>query len=217
MPLPKLLQLLLRLARAVPQQFIPLPDESSSAPRDLFYAEAARQGNEARVLDLGTRRWHDQIATHSFHLFREVQRANYVMADKTAGQDVDVLVDLHELPGDWNDRFNAVIAIAVFEHLERPWIAAREIARVLAPGGFCYVATHHTYPLHAFPSDFFRFSKEALALLFSDAGLEIEAVAYEHRAQIFAPLAVIPFGLRKAWNRGFPSYLVVHLLARRRA
>jgi 2-polyprenyl-3-methyl-5-hydroxy-6-metoxy-1,4-benzoquinol methylase len=44
--------------------------------------------------------------------------------------------------------FDALVAVAVFEHLERPWIAAKEVARVLKPGGFAYVSTHQTFPLH---------------------------------------------------------------------
>jgi SAM-dependent methyltransferase len=87
-----------------------------------------------------------------------------------------VTADLHVLPQDWARRFDALVAVAVFEHLERPWIAAKEVARVLKPAGWCYISTHQTFPLHGYPSDFFRFSKEALALIFCDADLHVEEV-----------------------------------------
>jgi SAM-dependent methyltransferase len=147
------------------------------------------------------------------HLFPQVPRSNYLMADVEAGADVDVVADLHALPQDWANRFNALVAVAVFEHLERPWIAAKEVARVLAPGGFCYVSTHQTFPLHGYPSDFFRFSKEALALIFRDAGLQVTEVAYEHRAKITAPNEFIALSYQDEWNASFPSYMVVNLLA----
>jgi hypothetical protein len=42
-----------------------------------------------------------------------------------------------------------------------------------APGGICYIETHQTFPFHRYPQDYFQFSKEALTLIFADAGLEV--------------------------------------------
>lgn len=211
----KLFLYLLRLPVAALKFFIPLQDESSSTPRDQFYDAASRLRTGSRVLDVGTKQSREGFPTHSFHLFPGISRENYVMIDIADGLDVDQIEDLHVLPSEWGNRFDAVIAIAVFEHLERPWVAAQEVSRVLAPGGFCYIATHQTYPLHGYPSDYFRFSKEALTLILEDAGLSVLSVAYEHRALIIPPTSIQPFGLRKGWNRDQSSYLVVHLFARK--
>ena len=196
------------------------PDISDPAPRDDFFAWAATLGPDAAVLEIGTRRSVTGVPTHHQAMFPRVRRTGYVMADVEAGEDVDCVADLHALPADWSGRFDAVVAIAVFEHLERPWIAAAEIRRILKPGGRCYVATHQTFPLHGYPSDFFRFSREALTLLVSDAGLEVLDVAYMHRTWIHLPRPLVPKGrfswfYNRAWNRLLPSYLVVHLQARR--
>jgi hypothetical protein len=75
---------------------------------------------------------------------------------------------------------------------------------------------HQTFPLHGYPSDFFRFSKEALALIFKDAGLHVAEVGYEHRAKITAPNEFIPLSYQDEWNASFPSYMVVNLLAAKR-
>ena len=198
------------------------PDVSSPVPRDAFLAWAAMLGTEAAVLEVGTLQSVPGRSTHLRSAFPHVPRANYLMADVAEGADVDCLADLHALPADWTGRFDACVAIAVFEHLERPWIAAREIARVLKPGGRCYIATHQTYPLHGYPSDFFRFSKDALALLFADAGLHVAEAGYEHRTWIRLPTALVPRWYLKrsyveAWNKLQPSYLIVHLMAEKPA
>lgn len=189
------------------------PDISSTAPRDRFDAFARALGADARVLEVGTKRAAEKRSTQSHWKFPNVPRENYVMADISLGTDVDVIADLHALPEDWTGRFNAFVAIAVFEHLERPWIAAKEVERILAPGGACFIATHQTYPLHGFPSDFFRFSKEALSLVFEDAGLRVVETAYRHRCTIQPPTEIVPRDMIESWNRSFPSYINVHLMA----
>lgn len=197
----------------VPIEPIKLDDHSSSVPRDLFIAMARDLGSESRVLEVGTKQAVPGISTHSQASFPNVSRSNYVMIDVLPGPDVDIVANLHALPSEWDGTFQAFLAGAVFEHLERPWIAAREVARVLDEGGFCYIATHQTFPLHGYPSDFFRFSKEALSLIVEDAGLRVIECAYEHRARILMPEALLPGPYQDQWNADWPSYIVVHLLA----
>jgi SAM-dependent methyltransferase len=191
--------------------FIEAPDITSAAPRDRFLLLARSFGPAASVLEIGTKQAVEGRSTHSKHAFPNVARENYVMADVAPGHDVDIVADLHALPSAWTNNFDAFVANAVFEHLERPWVAAKEVVRVLAPGGLCYVSTHQTFPLHGYPFDYFRFSKEALSLVFADAGLRVIDAAYEHRAQIVAPVAVVPASFHEEWNATWPSYLCVHL------
>ncbi len=192
-------------------------DLSSAAPRERFFAAARLLDASANVLEVGTKQAMVGVPTHLQSVFPNVLRNNYIMGDVLPGADVDVVADLHSLPIDWEGRFNAFVANAVFEHLERPWLAAKEVFRVLAPGGFCYVATHQTFPLHGHPSDFFRFSKEALSLLFTDAGMTVLDVAYEHRALIVPPVSIVPTRAVKSWNAIWPSYICVHLFAEKAA
>lgn len=193
------------------------PDLSSSAPTDGFLAAAQSLGADARVLEIGTKQAVSGSATHWFHLFPRVARPNYVMADIKTGADVDVVADLHRLPSEWTGRFDAVVANAVFEHLERPWIAAGEVARVLAPGGICHIGTHQTFPIHGYPSDFFRFSTEALALIVRDAGLTVRACHYGNRTSIVPPAHVVPPDYVEQWNATWPSYMAVSLFGQKTA
>lgn len=154
-----------------------------------------------RVLELGTRRWRADLPTH--HLDWVPQPACYVMSDVAEGPDVDVVADAHDLAPFTDDGFNAIIAVSVWEHLARPWIAARAVARVLAPGGLLYVATHQTFPIHGYPDDYFRFSTAALATLFEDAGLATLAEGYGYPCEIVPPPEV------ERWNREAPAFLNV--------
>lgn len=159
------------------------------------------------VLELGTKRWDAALATH--HLEWAPHCSTYVMSDVEDGTDVDVVADAHVLAPFGDQGFDAVVAVSVWEHLARPWIAAQALARVLRPGGIAYVATHQTFPLHGYPSDYWRFSTEGLAVLFTDAGLETVAVGYGY------PCEIIPGPDVHRWNRRAPAFLNVNGIWRR--
>ncbi len=191
------------------------PDISSSGPRDRFLEFSASLDSNARVLEVGTKQGVEGVPTHSQSYFPNVSRQNYTMSDISSGLDVDAVADLHALPLEWTEHFDCFVAKSVFEHLERPWIAAKEIARVLKQGGGCYVHTHQTFPIHGWPSDYFRFSDAALKLIFEDAGMYVIDVAYEHRAKIIPPEIIVPQSIVENWNADWPSYILVHIFAKK--
>ena len=162
-----------------------------------------------RVLEAGTLQSVPGRSTHSKSHFTEVEDENYVRIDIAAGPDVDVVADLHRLPAEWTNSFDCFIANAVWEHLERPWIAAQEVARILRPGGLFLIATHQCFPIHGYPSDFFRFSRNALRLIFEDAGLIVSAADYRHRSAIVPPADIVPKEHLAGWNDTFPSFILV--------
>jgi SAM-dependent methyltransferase len=182
---------------------------------DLWFWQNVAQANCQRVLEVGTLQAVPGRSTHSMASFPTVERANYVLMDVAPGADVDVVGNVHALPQEWSGRFDAFLANAVWEHLERPWIAAREVARILAPGGLFLVATHQTFPIHGYPNDFFRFSRDALRLLFEDAGLIVEACDYKNRCLIAPMPPILPPQLIESWNREFPSYIHVGVAGRK--
>jgi SAM-dependent methyltransferase len=186
------------------------------AARGAFFSGCIAAGVQS-VLEVGTARAVPDVSTMHRGHFGDPGPARYVCLDIKAGPDVDVVGDLHNLPEDWTGTFDAFIAFAVFEHLERPWIAAKEVARILKPGGRFLVSTHQCFPIHGYPSDFFRFSKDALRLIFEDAGLIVDVSEYAHRAAIVAPDVLIPDGWQQNWNDTFPSYILVEAAGRKRA
>jgi len=68
----------------------------------------------------------------------------------------------------------------VFEHLRRPWIAARNLYRTLQPGGVGITVVPFAQRYHESPGDYFRYTHAGIAALFEDAGpLEPLAAGYD--------------------------------------
>ena len=106
----------------------------------------------------------------------------YTGMDILAGENVDVVGDAHQLSALLpHGRFDAVLSVAVWEHLAMPWKVATELNRVMAPGGIAFIFTHQTFPLHDEPWDYFRFSTSTWPALFNaKTGFRIlEAAAAE--------------------------------------
>jgi hypothetical protein len=156
---------------------------------------------EPRVLELGTLRWEANRPTH--HKEWAPHAREYTMSDIEDGQDVDIVADAHTLSQTVHHSYDAFIAISVWEHLKRPWIAAQEAAAVVKAGGIAYVCTHQTFPLHGYPHDYFRFSADALALIFEDAGFTTLSYGYQFPCVITPPPEVT------RWNGGAESFLNV--------
>jgi SAM-dependent methyltransferase len=162
---------------------------------------------KADVLELGTLRWSADPTHHAVWLPED---ANLTMSDVAAGTDVDVVADAHHLVAVFGKAaFNVVIAISVWEHLARPWIAAEQVAAVLRPGGFAYIETHHTFPVHGYPNDYTRWTDNGLRELFEAAGMVVAEAAYSYPATIIPPREV------GRWNPSAPAYLNVGVCALR--
>ena len=81
--------------------------------------------------------------------------------------DLHCLADAHFLPFPDNS-FGYVYSLAVFEHLHSPWIAAKEIWRVLKPKGKVFVLTAFMQHLHGYPSHYFNMTTSGIRQIFND-------------------------------------------------
>jgi len=75
--------------------------------------------------------------------------------------------------------FDAIVTLAVLEHVREPWSAARELVRVLKPGGTLIADVPFLQPVHAYPSHFFNMTAEGLKSLFADT-CDIESSEVPH-------------------------------------
>ena len=85
----------------------------------------------------------------------------------------DVIGVAEELPFE-DETFDAVISVAVFEHLRDPFRCAKEIVRVLKPLGMLAFSASFMQPYHGFPHHYFNMTPSGARALFEDE-LDIEA------------------------------------------
>ena len=78
------------------------------------------------------------------------------------------LADITNCPHIPDNSYDAVFSISVLEHVTRPWDAAKEISRILKPGGITFHVVPFSYFYHLAPIDYWRLSPAALKFLFQD-------------------------------------------------
>ncbi len=80
-----------------------------------------------------------------------------------------IIADITDCRGQIADEsFDLVLSSDVFEHIDRPWLAAAEIGRILRPGGIAVTHTLFSWRNHPCPIDYWRYSAECLEFLFAD-------------------------------------------------
>lgn len=105
---------------------------------------------------------------------RPVYFDNVVNYEIVAYDTTDVVGVGEELPFS-DSSFDAVISNAVLEHVKDPFRCAREIARVLKPGGELLCAVPMLQPLHGYPHHYYNMTSQGLRNLFADL-LDVERV-----------------------------------------
>jgi SAM-dependent methyltransferase len=86
--------------------------------------------------------------------------------DMLEGPGVDLVHDLEEPLPDKVGKFDHVDCISVLEHARAPWLVAANIERAMRPGATLYITVPFVWRLHSYPSDYWRFTPQALPVLF---------------------------------------------------
>ena len=156
-----------------------------------------------RVLELGTKRSIPDRPT--IRRGEWVPNAGeYLGSDLESGDDVDIVADVHRLTDVVGEnQFDVIISCSTFEHLKYPHLAAHELMKALKIGGILFIATHQSFPIHAYPYDYFRFSREALAGLFgTKMGFRVISTAYRVPVSLYS---------KHALDRDCPAFILVQL------
>jgi SAM-dependent methyltransferase len=95
--------------------------------------------------------------------------SEYIGADYTPGPTVDVVTPAEQLPFD-DASFDVVLSSQALEHVDDPPAVARELGRVLRPGGVAFVSTPGVVDYHPNPDDYWRWTHAGLARLLHTTG-----------------------------------------------
>lgn len=142
---------------------VPTPANVSHANwRPYLYELANKQG--MRILEVGSREVTGKSVDRDMF-----DKATYIGFDYYAGENVDVVGDVHQLSSyfDEDEKFDLIYTSACFEHFAMPWIVAEEISKLLKVDGYIFVETHFSFSSHERPWHFFQFSDMALKVLFN--------------------------------------------------
>lgn len=73
-------------------------------------------------------------------------------------------------------KFHIVLANQVWEHLDRPYAATRNVRRMLKKGGYFWLAVPFFIPFHAAPNDCSRWSARGLKNLLVECGFDEDEI-----------------------------------------
>jgi SAM-dependent methyltransferase len=91
----------------------------------------------------------------------------FIGTDFREGKGVDRVEDLRGLSFE-DGEVGTALCLDTLEHCADPLTACREMHRVLAPGGLCVLTSVMLIGIHAYPSDYWRFTPEGFRTLLAD-------------------------------------------------
>jgi len=125
-----------------------------------------------KIVDVGSK----QIGSDKTYRDLMPHTWDYIGIDPSSGKNVDiVLKDPYAFPFE-DSSVNVVISGQCLEHVERPWVLVKEMARILDPGGHCFITCPAKMHLHSYPHDYWRIFPEGMKILLDDAGFEVREV-----------------------------------------
>ncbi len=92
---------------------------------------------------------------------------SYTGIDMRPGPGVDCVADVESLPYETGSA-GTIVAMSTFEHVPHFWRGFEEVFRVLRPDGVLFVSCPFYFHIHNHPSDYWRFTPEAMQVLLAD-------------------------------------------------
>jgi len=130
-----------------------------------FIQYASQKYATGNVLDLGA-------GTAKYKKIICQTAKKYTTFDILPNENIDVVGDIlnTQLP---KNSFDTIICTQVFEHIQQPWLAVKEIQRLLKPNGKCILTAPFLEAYHADPHDYFRYTQQGLESLFKNENFKI--------------------------------------------
>jgi SAM-dependent methyltransferase len=92
---------------------------------------------------------------------------SYVGIDMRPGPGVDLVENVEQMTLA-DETIGTVLALSTLEHVKRFWKGVAEIKRIMRPDGVVLISTPFYFHIHQHPSDYWRFTPEALDSLLDD-------------------------------------------------
>jgi SAM-dependent methyltransferase len=126
----------------------------------------------------------------------------FVNVDVFPFPEVDIVADATKLPFADNS-IDGAVSESVFEHVPDAQEVAKEMVRVIKPGGYIYVSAPFIHPYHASPDDFNRWTISGLKHLFPELEIIKSGIRSGPWSAFLMFLAywlgvIFSFGFRKA-------------------
>mgnify|MGYP001564463790 CR=1 FL=1 len=136
----------------------------------------------------------------------------YIGIDAEDGPGVDIVLDITEdfnkIDAKFNgQRFGTIFCLSVLEHCKNPFKMAENMTHLLQEKGRICISVPFSWKIHAYPSDYWRFTPEGVRCLFPKIEFEPEqAFAATSKKgefhKIDNELGRISFSLSVHWKRG---------------
>lgn len=169
-----------------------LSEQTSTHPYSSDVLDILGRHRAGLVLDFG-----------AGHTPRELLRPHVVYLDAVQYQWTDLVCTRGRLP--FRDHtFDAVVSQAVFEHLQDPHQTARELYRILRPGGLIHLDTAFMQPLHGDPWHFFNMTQHGLRQVmapFEEVRCGIKSYQYPSASLLMQLEAITPFITSRKWRK----------------
>jgi SAM-dependent methyltransferase len=198
-----------RAVSALPDKWdiSPLLSQKHDAVSSHFYGPTVQDfikqfGEGAMILDAGAG-------------FRKLPYKNVVNLEIYDYPSTDILATGDDLPF-CDGTFDAVLSLAVLEHVRDPFGCAREIKRVLKPGGKVLAMIPFLQAEHGYPSHYFNATRFGVRELFRDLTMEAQFLDPSNHP-IFTVnqiLGIYAAGLSEQTSVAFLAMTVGDLLSR---
>lgn len=161
-----------------------------------------------RILHCGQKMW---PGSQVYNRVSNAPHGIWVASDIISSQEVEFVANLETLVSDMESQrvelFDAVYCASVLEHVRRPWLAVQQMANSVNVGCPILINTHQTFPVHNYPSDYFRFTIESLKSMASDSNMRVISCCYLDKCTITPPRN---YGV---WNPAAEAWLGVSMCA----
>jgi SAM-dependent methyltransferase len=152
---------------------------------DVLYDLSAYENESANH---GIGQFHEHVRRHPDRLFADIgcgrrheRFDNCLYLEVYASASADVVMEPACRYPLADESLDGIGCFAVLEHVPDPVGVAREIARIVRPGGIIVIDYPFMQPVHGYPSHYFNATREGLRLLFEDQFDTIEIDTLGHQ------------------------------------